>query len=130
MSALKHVTAPGAPANPQIYSQAVVTGNIVFCSGSIGLDPTTKQFNSDTIEGQTEQTLKNLTAVITAAGASLSSVAKVTIFLVDMGHFNAVNAIYTKHFPSPFPARTCIAVKALPLGALIEIEATAVLADK
>ena len=76
------------------------------------------------------QTLKNLTAVLTAAGASLSSVLKVTIFLIDMAHFDAVNAIYAQHFPSPKPARTCIAVSQLPLGALIEIEATAVLADK
>ena len=88
------------------------------------------KFNSDNVEGQTRQTLANLTHVLTAAGASLSTVAKVTVFLVDMGNFSSVNAIYSQHFPSPKPARTCIAVSALPLGALIEIEATAFLAPK
>ena len=162
---LTHVSAPDAPGNPAVYTQAVVTGNLVFCSGAIGLDPTTvrtphcthaphthnlstplthhhpsspllstpreqKAFNSDTIEGQTAQTLKNLTAVLTAAGASLSSVVKVTIYLVDMQHYAAVNTLYTQHFTGTKPARTCIAVSQLPLGALIEIEAVAVLAAK
>ena len=87
-------------------------------------------FTSSTIEGQTAQTLTNLTAVLTASGASLSDVAKVTILLRDMKDYAVVNQLYAAHFPSPLPARSCFAVAGLPRDALIEIEAIAVLKGK
>jgi len=126
-ASLQRISTENAPGNQGVYSQAVVAGNTVYCSGSIGLDPATKKLASDTFEGQLKQTLANLTAVLRASGASLSDVAKVTVYLLDMQQFNNLNAIYTQHFSAPFPARTCIAVAALPMGALVEIEAIAVL---
>ena len=87
-------------------------------------------FTSTTIEGQTAQTLTNLTNVLAAAGASLSDVAKVTILLTDMKHYTVVNQLYAAHFPSPLPARSCFAVAGLPRDALIEVEAIAVLKGK
>jgi len=123
---INYISTKESPGNPAVYNQAVTVGNTVYCSGCIGFD-TTHNFTSDNIEGQTKQTLSNLTNVLKAAGSSLTHVLKVTIYLVNMADYNTVNSLYTSHFPVPLPARTCIAVAALPRGALIEIEAIAVL---
>lgn len=124
-SHITHINAPNVPGNPAAYSNATVVGNTVYLSGSIGIGMDRK-FTSDTIEGQTQQSLDNMTAVLKASGCELEDVVKITIFLVDMKHYAVVNEIYAKHMPSPLPARSCFAVSGLPLGALIEVEAIAV----
>ena len=106
------------------YSQAVRVGNLVYTAGQIGLDPATGKLQAG-LEAQTRQVMANLRAVLEAAGASLGSVVKTTIFLTDMGDFAAVNAIYGEFFPDAPPARSTVAVAALPLGALVEIEVVA-----
>jgi len=118
-----------APAAVGPYSQAIKSGDFVFCSGQLGLNPTTGQMFSDDIQGQTKQALENLRAVLEASGSSMDHVVKTTIFLTDMGNFNFVNLTYSSYFPSDAPARSTVAVKELPLGALVEIEAIAALAD-
>jgi 2-iminobutanoate/2-iminopropanoate deaminase len=114
--------APGA-VGP--YSQAVRTGNMVFTAGQIALDPATGKMLADDITVQTEQVLKNLTAVLEAAGSSLDNVVKCTVFLKDMAEFAAMNAVYGKFFAQNPPARSAVQAAALPLGARVEIEAIA-----
>ncbi len=106
------------------YSQAVCTGNMVFTSGQIPINPATGTIEATTIEDQTEQACKNLEAVLTAAGTSLKKVAKTTCFLADMGDFAAFNGVYARYFTGK-PARSCVAVKTLPRNVLVEIEAVA-----
>lgn len=113
-----------APAAIGPYSQAIVSGGTVYCSGQIGLDPATGEL-ANGLEAQAERALRNLTAVLDAAGVTLADVVKTTIFLTDMGDFAAVNAIYASAMPDPPPARSTIAVAGLPKGALVEIEAIA-----
>ena len=103
------------------YSQAVVFGNILFTSGQIAINPASGNVEESTIEGQTEQVMKNLGAVLEEAGSSFEKAIKTTCFLQDMGHFAAFNAIYEKYFVSK-PARSCVAAAALPKGALVEVE--------
>jgi 2-iminobutanoate/2-iminopropanoate deaminase len=108
------------------YSQAIATEGLVFCSGQVGIDPVTKQL-AEGIEAQTEQALRNLEAVLGAAGASVTDVVKTTIWLTDAADFAAVNAVYARHFAQPAPARSAPVVAALPFpGALISIEAIAI----
>jgi 2-iminobutanoate/2-iminopropanoate deaminase len=114
----------GAPAALGPYSQAIRSGDLVFCSGQIGLDPSTGEM-ADGIEAQAERSLRNLQAVLDAAGLSFDDVVKTTIFLADVGDFTTVNAIYARFMADPPPARSTIGVGALPKGALIEIEAIA-----
>jgi len=122
----KAVSTPNAPPAIGPYSQAIDAGGFVFCSGQVGIDPSTKTL-PDGIEGQTEQALKNLAAVLKAAGSSLAEVVKTTLWLTDAADFAAVNAIYARHFGEPGPARSTPIVRALPLpGARISIEAIAV----
>lgn len=116
--------APGA-VGP--YSQAIRAGNTLYVSGQVALVPGTKEFNSNEVEGQTEQVMKNMGAILEAAGASYKDVVKTTVLLADMADFPKVNAIYAKYFPENPPARACFAVKTLPLNALVEIEAIAYL---
>ena len=116
--AIASTNAPGA-LGP--YSQAIATDGLVFCSGQIGIDPATGEL-LDGIEAQTDRALRNLAAVLDAAGASLADVVKTTIFLADIGDFAAVNAVYASHLPDPPPARSTFAVAALPKAALVEIE--------
>lgn len=118
------IATQAAPAAVGPYSQAIKTGNFVFASGQIGLDPATGKLQEG-LEAQTRQILANLAAVLHAAGASMADVVKTTIFLVDIGQFATVNAIYSTAFPSPPPARSTVQVAALPLGGLVEIEAIA-----
>lgn len=110
------------------YSQAIRAGDLVFCSGQIPLDPSTGELvGNDDVRLQTERVLQNLSAVLGAAGASLSSVVKATIFLTDLGDFSDVNEVYGSFFGSgPPPARACVQVAALPKGAKVEIEVVAI----
>lgn len=121
---MKKIFTDKAPAAIGPYSQAMIVGNLVYTSGQIPINPASGNIDATDITSQTEQVLKNLTAVLEAAGASTDSVVKTTCFLVDMADFAAFNEVYAKHFPS-CPARSCVAVKALPKGSLVEVEAIA-----
>ena len=121
---MKKIHTDNAPAAIGPYSQAIVVGNLVYTSGQIPINPQSGNIEVNDIESQTEQVCKNLTAVLTAAGSSPEAVVKTTCFLSDMADFAAFNVVYAKHFPS-CPARSCVAVKALPKGSLVEIEAIA-----
>lgn len=115
-----------APAAVGPYSQAVKAGNILYLSGQIAIDPSVGKITAATIAAQAEQCCKNITAVLTAAGTDMSKVVKTTCFLADIADFKAFNEVYAKHFISK-PARSCVAVKDLPAGALCEIEAIVVM---
>lgn len=119
------VIAPKAPAALGPYSAAVRMGELVFTSGQIPAEPVTGQLVPGGIAEQTEQSLKNLSAVLEAAGSGLDKVIKTTCFLTDMADFAAFNAAYGKYFMEHKPARSTVAVKALPKGALVEIECVA-----
>ena len=106
------------------YSQAIKVGGLVFTSGQIAINPATGNVESDTIEGQTEQVMKNLKAVLEEAGSSLDKAVKTVCFLADMNDFGKFNEIYGKYFTTK-PARSCVAVKTLPKNVLCEIEAIA-----
>lgn len=114
-----------APAPIGPYSQAILAGNELFCSGQIAIDPATGELTGSDAASQAEQVLKNLGAVLQAAGMDYSNVVKTTIFLIDMNDFSAVNAVYAKYFDSSKPARSTVAVAALPKGAIVEIDAIA-----
>jgi 2-iminobutanoate/2-iminopropanoate deaminase len=114
----------GAPSAIGPYSQAIRSGDLVFCSGQLGLDPATGEL-ADGVEAQAERSLRNLQAVLDAAGLSIGDVVKTTIFLADIGDFAKVNAVYGTFMPDPPPARSTIGVGALPKGGLVEIEAIA-----
>ena len=106
------------------YSQAMVTGGLVFTSGQIAIDPESGAVEATDIKGQTEQVCRNLSAVLEAAGSSLEKVVKTTCFLAEMSDFTAFNEVYGRYFTSK-PARSCVAAKALPKGVLVEVEAVA-----
>ena len=114
-----------APAAIGPYSQAVKTGNLLFVSGQIPIDPATGVFAGEDITTQTRQSLKNVQAILEAAGYTLADVVKATVLLADMGDFAAMNAVYAEFFPANCPARAAFAVKDLPKGALVEIEVIA-----
>ena len=118
------VATPGAPAAIGPYSQAIVSGDLVFCSGQLGLDPASGVV-VEGVEAQTERALRNLEAVLGAVGCSFADVVKTTVFLADINDFAAVNGVYARHMADPPPARSTFAVGALPRGARIEIEAIA-----
>ena len=126
MSAPRRViTSPDAPAPVAAYSQAIASGDLLFCSGQIAIDPRTGQMVQGGIEAETERVLQNLAAVLSAAGASLADVVKTTIYLSDFSEFQAMNAVYVRAFPNQPPARATVGVSALPRGAKIELEAIA-----
>lgn len=110
------------------YSQAVVApaGSTVYLSGQIGLDPATGDLVSEQVEEQVRQAFSNMSAVIHAAGGSLHSIVKLTLFLTDLSHFGIANNVMSELIPEPFPARSTVEVSALPKGALFEVEATIV----
>ncbi len=120
----KKISTDKAPAAIGPYSQAIVTGNLVFTSGQIPINPETGSIDAKDITSQTEQVMKNLGAVLEAAGSDFGKVVKTTCFLSDIGNFAAFNEVYARYFPSN-PARSCVAVKDLPKGALVEVEAIA-----
>ena len=113
-----------APAAIGPYSQAIRNGELVITAGQIGADPATGELAGGVTE-QAERALRNLTAILDAAGTTPERVIKTTVFLADMADFAAVNEVYARHFSPPFPARSTVAVAALPKGALVEIEAIA-----
>ena len=119
------ILTPHAPAPVGPYSQAIRCGGFVFCSGQVGLDPATGKIVAGGVAEQTRQVLDNLAAVLASAELGLEAIVKTTIFLVDINDFAAVNAVYGERMGSPPPARSTVAVAALPLGALVEIEAVA-----
>lgn len=103
------------------YSQAMVSGGLLFTSGQIAINPASGGVEADTIEGQTEQVMKNLGALLTAAGSGFDRVVKTTCFLADMGDFAVFNAVYERYFTGR-PARSCVAAKQLPKNVLVEVE--------
>jgi 2-iminobutanoate/2-iminopropanoate deaminase len=119
------VSTSGAPAAIGPYSQGIAVDGFVFCSGQIGLDPATGELVGGGVEAQAERALRNLSAVLDAAGLTMADVVKTTLFLADIGDFAAVNAVYARHMPDPPPARSTFAVGALPKGGLVEVEAIA-----
>ncbi|MBO5402385.1 MAG: regulator [Clostridia bacterium] len=123
---MNYVYTKNAPDAIGPYSQAIVTGNLVFTSGQIAINPASGAVEASTIEEQTEQVCKNLKAVLTEAGSSLENVIKTTCFLSDMADFAAFNQVYGKYFTGK-PARSCVAVKTLPKNVLVEVEAVAVI---
>jgi 2-iminobutanoate/2-iminopropanoate deaminase len=121
------VSSHDAPAAIGPYSQAVRAGNLLFISGQTSVNPADGKVVPGGPGAEAAQCLKNIRAILKAAGAGMENVVKVTIFLTDMAHFAAVNEAYAAAFAAPFPARACVAVRALPLGCLVEIEAVALL---
>ena len=119
------ISTQGAPAAVGAYSQAIRAGGFVFTAGQLGLDPATGEFVADDVGGQAEQALSNLAAILEAAGSGLDRLVKVTVFLADIGDWPALNEVYGRVIPEPFPARSAFAVKDLPKGARVEIEAVA-----
>lgn len=119
------ITAQNAPAAVGPYSHAVKMGDIVMTSGQLGLIPESGEL-PEGVEAQAEQALKNLQAVLAAAGCTMADVVKTVVFLADMNDFAKVNAIYAKYFTSEEPARSCVQVAKLPKGGLVEMEAVAI----
>ena len=120
----KTVSTPNAPAAIGPYSQAILCGNMLYTSGQIPLDPATGTVVGDNIRDQAEQVMKNLEAVLAAAGTSFDNAVKTTCFLADMADFAAFNEVYARYITSA-PARSCVAVKTLPRGVLVEVEVIA-----
>lgn len=129
MSTKTIISTTNAPAAIGPYSQAVKVGNTVYMSGQIPLDPATMDMVMDSFEAQAVRVFENMDAVAKAAGGDLSNIVKLTILLTDLANFAEVNEIMTRYFKEPFPARAAYAVKALPKGADIEVEAVLVLED-
>ena len=122
---MKVISTKQAPAAIGPYSQAIQVGNLVYTSGQIPIDPSTGAFVEGGIKEQTRQSLTNVKAILEEAGLSMSNVVKTTVFMADMGDFAEMNAVYAEFFSEPYPARSAVAVKTLPKGALVEIEVVA-----
>jgi 2-iminobutanoate/2-iminopropanoate deaminase len=121
------ISTENAPAAVGPYSQAVRIGNLVYTAGQVALDPASGKLVGEDAPAQAEQVLRNLTAILEAAGTSLENVVKTTVFLGNMDDFKAMNEVYGRYFSQNQPARTTVEVARLPLGALVEIEAVAVI---
>ena len=121
----KVISTTKAPAAIGPYSQAIQVGNLVYTSGQIPIDPATGVFVEGGIREQTRQSLLNVKAILEEAGLTMSDVMKTTVFLADMNDFADMNAVYAEFFAEPYPARSAVAVKMLPKGALVEIEVVA-----
>ena len=121
------ILSAAAPQPVSAYSQAIQSGSLLFLAGQIPLDPTTGRLVSGTIAEETERVFENLVAVLSAAGATLDNLVKTTVYLTNMADFAAFNQVYARHFSKDPPARTTVAVAALPLGARVEVEAIAAL---
>ena len=114
-----------APAAVGAYSQAIRAGGLVFTAGQLGIDPANGEFSAPDVAGQAEQALANLAAILDASGSGLDRLVKVTVFLADIADWPALNEVYSRVVPEPFPARSAFAVKDLPKGGRVEIEAIA-----
>lgn len=126
METRKVVSTPAAPRAIGPYSQAIVAGGLVFCSGQIAIDPATGELvGASDVRAQARRVMDNLRAVLEASGSSLDGVVRTTIFLTDLGDFGPVNEIYGSYFKGPPPARATIQVAGLPKGAMVEIDAVA-----
>lgn len=122
---MKPISTQNAPAAIGPYSQAIRTGNLVFVSGQLPIDPATGQFAEGGITELTRQSLTNIANILKEAGTDMSHVVKTTVLLADMNDFAAMNEVYASFFEAPFPARSAFAVKTLPKGAMVEIECIA-----
>lgn len=122
---MKQISTQNAPAAIGPYSQAIEVNEFVYASGQLPIDPATGAFPEGGVKEQTRQSLLNVKAILEEAGLALSNVVKTTVYLADMGDFAAMNEVYSQFFAQPFPARSAIAVKALPKGALVEVEVVA-----
>ena len=125
MSSREAISTDAAPGAAGPYSQAIRAGELVFTAGQLGLDPATGEMAGDDVSSQAERALGNLEAILTAAGSGLDRLVKVTVFLAEIGDWPAVNEVYARLIPEPYPARSAFAVKDLPKGARVEIEAVA-----
>lgn len=123
---MKVISTTNAPAAIGPYSQAIEANGILFCSGQIPIVPATGALVEGGIQEQTRQVFHNISQVLAAVGTDMSHVVKTTVFLSDMAHFAAMNEVYAEFFGQPFPARSAVAVKELPKGAMVEIEVLAV----
>lgn len=122
---MNNISTNNAPAAIGPYSQAIKVGNLIYTSGQIPIDPATGTLVAGGIKEQTRQSLLNVQAILKEAGISMSSVVKTTVFMADMNDFADMNTVYAEFFTEPYPARSAVAVKALPKGALVEIEVVA-----
>lgn len=125
MTTRDQISTDAAPAALGPYSQAIRAGDLVFTAGQLGLDPATGELVSPDVGAQAQRALQNVAAILEAAGSGLDRLVKVTVFLADIGDWPAVNEVYARLVPEPYPARSALAVKDLPKGALVEIEAVA-----
>lgn len=125
MQQRERIATTAAPAAIGPYNQAIASGNLVFASGQIALDPASGQLVEGDVQAQTRRALENLSAVLQAAGSSLGQVVKTTVFLTSMANFTAMNEVYAQYFTGEPPARSTIAVAELPRNALVEVEAIA-----
>lgn len=124
----RRIQTAGAPAAVGPYSQGIASGDLLFCAGQVGLDPLTGDLVAGGVAAETERALRNLSAVLDAAGCTYADVLKTTCFLADIADFAVFNEVYARFFPDPPPARSTFAVAALPKGARVEVEAIASLA--
>ena len=122
---MKVISTKKAPAAIGPYSQAIQVGNLVYTSGQITIDPATGVFAEGGIKEQTRQSLTNVKAILEEVGLTMSNVVKTTVFMADMNDFADTNSVYAEFFTEPYPARSAVAVKTLPKGALVEIEVIA-----
>jgi 2-iminobutanoate/2-iminopropanoate deaminase len=118
------ISSPNAPKAIGPYSPSILVGDALYCSGQLGMDPTTGELASG-VRAQAERAIKNLEALLAAAGLGIGNVVKTTVFLADIADFAAVNEVYASHFIAPYPARSAVQVAALPKGGLVEVEAIA-----
>lgn len=123
---MKAINTKNAPAAIGPYSQAIEVNGFVYTSGQLPIDPATGEFAGCDVKSQAEQSLKNVKAILEEAGLTMKNVVKTTVFLADMADFAAMNEVYSTYFSEPYPARSAVAVKTLPKGALVEIECVAV----
>ena len=129
MAERRAISTDAAPPAAGPYSQAIRAGGFVFTAGQLGIDPRSGNLAGEGVAEQAEQALANLAAILEAAGSDLSRVVKTTVFLAEIDEWPVVNEVYARHVPEPFPARSAFAVKALPRGARVEIEAVATVED-